>query len=277
MQLVPSSEGVTLAVHDLGGSGERVLYSHATGFHGHCWAPMATELADRRGAVALDYRAHGHSTVPTNGDLHWHGYGDDAVAVAHALDLRESLAVGHSMGGAALLMAELRRPGTFRALVLFEPIVFEVPPEPRPRPNLADGARRRRAEFASRDEAYENYSSKPPLNVFRPDALRAYVDWGFVETDHGTVRLRCEPEHEAQTYEGSAGHDTFDRLADVRCPVLVVCGHIEEEGASRFAPHVAEGLPHGELLQLDQLNHFGPMQDPALVAKVADEFFDGVG
>ena len=57
--------------------------------------------------------------------------------------------------------------------------------------------------FGSRDEAYENFAGKPPLNVLAPDALRAYVDHGFADQPDGTVRLKCRGENEARIYEGS--------------------------------------------------------------------------
>ena len=90
--------------------------------------------------------------------------------------------VGHSMGGTALVMAELARPGTFRGLVLFEPILF--PPDvnrPEGPSPMIEAARRRRAVFASRDEAYENFAGKPPLDALTPEVLRAYVDHGFAD------------------------------------------------------------------------------------------------
>ena len=39
--LVPSTDGVRIAVHDLGGTGSALLVSHATGFHGRCYIPVS--------------------------------------------------------------------------------------------------------------------------------------------------------------------------------------------------------------------------------------------
>ena len=45
-RLISSVDGVTIAMHDFGGTGSPVLLSHATGFHGHCWEPVAYALAE---------------------------------------------------------------------------------------------------------------------------------------------------------------------------------------------------------------------------------------
>jgi hypothetical protein len=78
--LVPSSDGVRLAVHDLGGTGSALLVSHATGFHGRCYLPLAHELIGTVHSVAFDYRGHGDTPRPP-GPIDWNAYGDDAVAI----------------------------------------------------------------------------------------------------------------------------------------------------------------------------------------------------
>jgi pimeloyl-ACP methyl ester carboxylesterase len=128
--------------------------------------------------------------------------------------------------------------------------------------------------FESRDAAYENFASKPPLDVFTAPALRAYVDHGFADTPDGQVRLKCEPEHEARTYEMGPRHRTFEHLGEVMCPVLVVGGNPEGNAPGALAPLVAERLPHARFVLMDALGHFGPMQDPPAVAALVAHFAD---
>src|SRR5215208_2473762 len=186
MHLVESTDGVRIPVHDLGGSGPPLLLCHATGFHGLVWGPFAARLAQRFRVWSLDFRGHGDASPPPAGPVDWLGFGDDVLAVVGDLELAHPFGFGHSMGGAALLLAEAARPGTFGALACFEPIVF--PPESRPGSgDLPGGARRRRAVFASKEEAFANFASKPPLSAFVPDALRAYVDHGLADRPQGGV------------------------------------------------------------------------------------------
>ena len=275
----PSSEGTQLAVYNYAPTSKKqpVLLSHATGFHGRVFDPVADHLQNAFHCYSFDYRGHGDSSLPQDWKANWSGYGDDALAVAHVIAAAQQsptaiIGAGHSMGGAALVMAALRAPELFRALVLYEPIIF--PPQVRvgitntgvPSP-LADGARRRRSTFASFDEAIANYSSKPPLNVMRQDALRAYVMHGF-RAQHDGISIKCLPEHEARTYEMGAIHETWNDLPKLRVPVWLVSGEVNPHTPGAIAALIANEVPGSTLVQWNDLGHFGPMQDPQRFAQL---------
>ena len=104
---VRSTDGVTLQLYDLGGDGPPLLLCHATGFCGQVWQPVADKLAPHFQCVALDFRAHGRSTRPVDRPLAWAGMAEDVIATVEAIAPdRPIAAVGHSMGGASLVLAE---------------------------------------------------------------------------------------------------------------------------------------------------------------------------
>ena len=130
--LITSIDGVTIAMHDFGGTGSPVLLSHATGFHGHCWEPVAHALNSQHHVVALDHRGYGDAETVDPTTMTWDQYGLDALAAARHLYAQHNepiIGIGHSMGGASLLMAAHSEPHLFKALFVFEPIVFP-PPDP---------------------------------------------------------------------------------------------------------------------------------------------------
>lgn len=264
---VESTGGVRLAVHDLGGSGTPALLAHATGFHGLVWTPFAHHL-DGFHAVAPDLRGHGHSPLPAGLALDWDGFADDVLATVDALGLERPVGIGHSKGGAALLRAEARRPGTFSALWVFEPIVFppHVATGPYEDNPLALGAERRRSSFGSFEEAIANFASKPPLDALAPEALEAYVLGGFEPSADGSVHLRCLPAVEAQVYRMGTAHDTFSRLGGIEIPVTVARGAAAPGTPAQLAGSIASELPAGRLEAFDDLGHFGPLEDPARTA-----------
>ena len=284
---VASSDGVAVVVHHLapGRPGAPLLVSHATGFHGRAYRPVALALGDRFDGWALDSRGHGSTPAPARWTVDWQRYGDDAEAaatwVAGQAGTGPGLLVGfgHSMGGATLLMTAQRNPDLFRALVLFEPIAFaqpdgDVDPENSP---LAVGARRRRRQFESFDAAISHYASKPPLDRFDPGALDEYVRGGFApvaaERPDGPVELTCAPELEAATFATSQAAGVWEVLPSIQTPVLVVAGRPDPNSPpSLLAEQIAGRLPNARFHLDAELDHFGPFVDPRRVAGLVRSF-----
>jgi pimeloyl-ACP methyl ester carboxylesterase len=274
---VPSSDHVSVAVHEFGGTGGPLLLSHATGFHGYCYLPIADELSDEFTAYALDYRGHGDTARPEDWEVEWERYGDDALAAARAVAPDGGLiGFGHSMGGAGLLMAAQRDPGLFDLIVAFEPIVFpprEIDPHDGTEHNgtiRSRGARKRRASFASFDDAIANYRSKPPMDAFDPDVVRLYVAHGFRPAPEG-VRLKCDPEHEARTFDASGSHTTWAQLPEIETRVVVAAGRVDEFGPAAIAREIAEELPNAAYVERDEWDHFAPFVDPVAMAALIRE------
>lgn len=263
-------EGVTTAVHDFGGDGPLLLFAHATGMHGWVWKPVADHLAGRARCVAIDLRGHGDSALPSGADLSWDGFGRDVLAAVAGLGSTEVIGIGHSLGGAALMMAELEAPGTFQRLFLYEPAVH---------PDIGvDGAQsllaardlmvamatRRRATFPSRDAALANYVSKPPMAQFQAAVLAAYVRHGFADVADepgDAVVLKCRPEIEAGIYAASYDHGTGERFHAITCPVTFAAGSATDALHHRTVDALSSQLGSSPVV-LEGLDHFGPLQQP---------------
>jgi pimeloyl-ACP methyl ester carboxylesterase len=275
-EMIESSDGVRIALHDLGGPEGRtpspvLLFSHATGLHGRVFEPMASFLSDRFRCVSLDLRGHGMSELPADASLAWSGMADDVLAALSSDGFRVGPlhGIGHSLGGASLVLAADRRPEAFRSLWLYEPAIF-----PTERGRVPDGdnpmsaaAARRRDRFDSLEQAYENYRSKPPFNQLHPDALKAYVDGGFSRSPDGSVSLRCLPSTEAEVFRRAPTSGAWDAVAALETPVALVAGRPDEVGPRAFALAIADALPQGTLVERPLLGHFGPLEDPIAMAE----------
>lgn len=258
-----STKGVTVAVHDLGGRGDPYLIAHATGICGRAYEPMAGALTDAFHVYALDFRGHGDSTDPEDGDFAWAGMGDDVLAAVDTLGVDQIDVFGHSLGGAALLIAEIMRPGLLRSAFFFEPIVMTAEYLTDRTNVMSDAARRRREVFPSRADALTRYASRTPLGVWRADALAAYVEHGFEDLPDGTVRLKCRPESEARTFECETKM-TLERIEGFAVPTVVAVGSEEPTGAM-FGQPIVDVMANARLAQYPHLGHFGPLQDPASI------------
>ena len=233
-------------------------------------------LADTFHCYAWDARGHGASGTPASGDFDWRRSGDDARATARAFGLDRPLGAGHSAGAAALLLAEADHPGSWRALWLYEPVVPDWSGVAGANP-LAAGARRRRDQFASADDARRHLGAKPPFNGFTAEALDLYVEYGFVPAPGGGMTLACRREDEAATYEGGVTADARSRLHEVAIRARVVTGSGRADARPPGMAEAAALLPRGELEVLEGRSHFAPFEDPgAVAASIRAAFATGV-
>lgn len=239
----------------------RLYFAHATGFCAAVWGPVLAELPSRFEKIAWDFPGHGRGPALSR-PLDWWDMGRFVLSQVEP----GGVGVGHSMGGAALVMAEIMSPGTFAGLVLIEPVIFPPPYEPVEHPFVERAGRRRRS-FRSRQAAWANFRDKRPFSTWHPQALAGYLDGGFrVEGDE--LLLACAPEDEAEFYRAATAHGVWDRLGEVRTPVLILASdERDEDSAGRFARDIASRLPRGGFEEVEGSTHYLPMEKPALVAR----------
>jgi pimeloyl-ACP methyl ester carboxylesterase len=278
-------DGIGIEIYEFGGHGPDLLLVHATGMCAEPFGPLAHALGHRFRCWGLDLRGHGRSGRPADGDFAWSGFATDVLTVVDHLGLRHPFGFGHSCGGATVLLAEQARPGLFRSLYCFEPVVMPdaaraVVAASNP---LAEGARRRRSTFPSAEEALANYASKPPYSELDPEALRLYVEGGFEPVppaeggDGRTVRLRCRREDEADTFAAAGLHDAFAHLPEVTCSVTFCCGEETDAFGENLMRADAAPVPHARVEVLPGMGHFGPLQAPGAVAAAVTGAFGGLG
>ena len=224
-------------------------------------------------AVAWDHRAHGESGRPGL-PLDWWDSARDALRVLGDTDA-PIVGIGHSMGAAALLMAEILAPGTLRAIVAVEPIIFPPPHMPADHHPLAVGARRRRPEFPSSEAALAHFASKPVFGQWDRRALEAYVDGGLIAEGDRMV-LACPPEYEGAFFAAGGAHGAWDRLGEIGAPVLVVAGRDSDSHPAEFAAEQAARIPGATLQIVEGSGHFLPMEQPAALAAIVAQTIESI-
>lgn len=270
MMRLTGTDGEHAVLHDMGGDGAPLLLTHGNGLNAGMWATVVPHLHDGFRCWGLDFRGHGASRPQHDGmSVDRARFVDEVLTAVNALGGEPMLAAGHSLGAASLLLAELRQPGTYRGLWLYEPVL--VPPGfPRPDSEhpLVQASRRRRIRFATIDEAYERFTSKLPFSACEPKAVRAYVELGTYPSGDDAVRLSCSGDTEARIYEAGVPI-VYDEFGQVACPTVVARGDspaMWNDIPPQVAQPIAESLGNGRLEAFAELSHFGPMENGKLVA-----------
>ena len=112
----------TLAVDDGGKNGLPVVLVHSLAGTAQQWSEQLRHLRQTRRAIAFDFRGHGRSDAPKNGDYTIAGMATDIAATVDSLGLDRFVLVGHSMGGGAALVYAGSHPDRVRGLMLIDPI-----------------------------------------------------------------------------------------------------------------------------------------------------------
>jgi pimeloyl-ACP methyl ester carboxylesterase len=255
-----------------------LVFLHATGFNALTYRDLLEPLAGRYRVVALDQRGHGLSTLPAMPQemSGWDLYGRDMLAVFDALgDGAPFVLAGHSMGGAVSMMAAEQRPDRVASLVLLDPVMptaewitrlfaprdLDARIESLP---IARGARRRRAWFASKQEAVEAYRGRGAFATWVGRFLEDYVEDGFTAMPDGDgVTLTCAAAWEAATF-ASSRHNGADLLARIRVPATILAG--ETNSVSRSADDAASRTSARRAVEVvPGTTHFLPMEQPDIV------------
>ena len=256
-------------VHAIGfGPAERrpdVVFLHANGFNARTYGSILAPLGETLRVIAFDQRGHGRTTLPTqiDGRRDWRDLQDDLLALLQALDARDAVLSGHSMGGTVAVLATASRPKRVKSLVLFDPVMVLTNEIPGSRHSpMVEAALRRRPVFASREAAIKAYRGRGAFTTWPDEMLADYVADGLVEQPDGGVSLTCAPAWEASGY-ASHEHDGYGHLARLERPTLIY--KAERNSTCRLEPAVP--TPPGGLTVevVPGTSHFLPMERPELV------------
>jgi pimeloyl-ACP methyl ester carboxylesterase len=261
-------------LYEFGGSGTVLHMAVANGFPPQTYAPLLQPLTSGYRVLSLPPRPLWTDPPPPRSIRSWHTLADDLLAGLRQYNLTDVIAVGHSFGGVASLVAATKEPSRFRGLILLDPTIF-TPFRLRVialmkalglgrRMPLVQGALRRRAHFASIDEAYAYWRRKRLFDRWSDQAVRLYAASMTRPADDGSgVELTWSPEWEAHYYS-TIMTDTwrYVRKLPKTLPLLVVRGSETETFLPPAAAQLRRLLPHMAYGEISGHGHLFPQSAP---------------
>lgn len=270
-----------------GEQGEVLHFAHANGYPPAAYQPLLARLGAHYRAYAMEGRplwpGASHAVLTD-----WRPLASDLINFLEDHLSPPVIGMGHSVGANATLRAAIYRPDLFRSLVLIDPVLFapwasvgwtliyyaglarHVHP-------LAQGARRRRRFFESKQAMFENYRTKRVFRRMDGRALQAYVDALAVPTPDGRVTLRYSPEWEERIYITGlrADLEIWRGLRDLKLPVLIIRGERTDTFLASTAARFQRKVPHARIVTLPDSSHLLPLERPEEVARLTRAFLEG--
>lgn len=249
-----------------GGVGPTLLLVHGSGANHLWWHVMLPWLRPGHRVVEMDLSGHGDSghRLPYSVE----GWAGEIDAVLQAVDARDAVLVGHSMGGKLCVAAAALHPQRVAGLVLFD-VGLPPPRSWRDRPASFEGATR---YFPTREELVARFALAP-----RQPHPAAHVLDPIAE---GSVR------HEAEGWRWK--HDrrrtpiVDDRLIGtfalgLTCPISYVYAEHSHAVDEETVEHVRTSLRAPvTLTRVDGTHHHLVLEEPERCAELVVELAESL-
>ena len=223
-----------MAYCDAGESGYPFIFLHGTGCDASDWTSVIEKLPYEQRCIALDFRGHGRSAVPTEpfglGSL-----ADDVLHLAEHLEVQNFVIVGHSLGG-MVAMEVARRSARVTGLVLLEGWT----------------------SLSSAGSAFDAGRFYGSLS----EAAIAQIQRKAKET-----RDRFLPEIWDDFWESVKNFDAYAYLEQARIPIYEVFGGMGRNDSTQKKLRIPSN-PNIEWVWIPNTGHYLPHECPIEIAKV---------
>lgn len=231
-------------VEDSGGSGAPLFLLHEGVGDARMWDPLWDQLAASFRAIRYDVRGFGRSPEPTENFTLL----GDAEAVLDQLGVGSAHVAGCSMGGLTALELALAQPGRVRTLVLLCPGIGGYPypehPDLEAQYEALDAAGDQDGLLRLSLEQWAAAGPDPLVTDMMRSAQRAWVG--------------------GEQFE-QVGEPTYDRLAELRAPTVLMIGDKDEPGLIASNEAAAGRIPGCELIWMPGVDHYPTVREPKLV------------
>lgn len=223
-----------LAYHDSENLTPPLIFLHGTGCEASDWMPVIGGLPRNQRFIALDFRGHGRSTVPTQ-PFTLTDLAEDVLYLADHLSLQELVIVGHSLGG-MVAMEVARRSSVVTGLVLLEGWT-----------SLANAG--------SAFDAGRFYGALAETAIAK------------IQQKAKTTRSRFQPEIWNHFWESVTAFDAYTYLQQADIPIYEVFGGMGRNALTEKKLRIPPN-PNIQWVWIPNAGHYLPHECPVEVAKV---------
>ncbi len=254
---------------DWGGVGNQpMLLLHGLMGHAHMWDVFALMFRERYHVIALDQRGHGDSQWSTQGAYSVDDHFADIAGFVEALELREVVLIGHSMGGRNAFLYAACFPERVQGLIIIDSRLRDSPDSRRALKQLLAGFP------IETDSLHEVVKAIQRLYSYVPDEIAYHIaDYGYTRLESG----RYVPKFDTRIIKQSrkTNHHSENMrpfVQTVFCPVLVVRGAESEFLSREEVAEIHRALPNGHFREIPRSTHMPVQENPYYLRSVVSDF-----
>lgn len=232
-----------------------MLCVHGGAAHAHWFDFVAPGLTPDFHVRSVDLRGHGDSDPVDPPSYYYSDYASDLNRLVEALDLRDFVLMGHSMGGTVSLLYAATYPGRAKKLVVIDSTV-NLSPERIAK--LRDIGSRPGRDYESKEEMVSRYRLRPGDALATPEIVRYIGSHSVRETPEGLWRYKFD----RSVYATREIFDGTPLWSDIRNPALLVRGARSERITPEIFAQVKARCPQAELETVADSDHHVTLDNP---------------
>jgi pimeloyl-ACP methyl ester carboxylesterase len=234
--------------------GRKILFIHGAGSNGHTWHRQGEAIGEHHSAIALDLPGHGRSAgvegLSTVAD-----YADFVIAFLDKLQIKSTIILGHSMGGAIAMELALRHSPRVEALILScTAAQFNISAE---RIDALRAITMGRAPQAFNTEGYSPKTVKENFDVVRE---------GWME------QAKTDPRVRYTDIVACSNVDLREQISKIEKPTLIIAGADDQGTTPADAEFMAGKILGAKKTIVADAGHFIPRERPAEYNSAIEEF-----
>jgi pimeloyl-ACP methyl ester carboxylesterase len=239
----------------------------------HSWDFVSLAMCDRFRVLSLDQRGHGDTDWAPDSDYSPEGYWTDLNAVAEALDLRDFVLMGLSMGGRNAISYAANHPGRVKALVVVDsaPIMEKAGSERMQRFVQGDDELDSVDAFVKRVQEY---------NPLRPaEQIRGSIMHNLKQLRNGNWTWKYDKVLRSPNRKPPSRDYTallWEQIDKLDSPTLVVRGGQSDMIALDTADELHRRIKGSSLATVERAGHLVMGDNPSGFESAVMEFIDGV-
>jgi len=247
-----------------------IYFAHGNGFPSRCYQQLFLALEERYKTYYIDIVGHNPVFPVTD---NWDFLVNELILSIRECTNEPVIGIGHSLGGILNLLASIKEPSLFKAVVMidspvlnrFKSHVVKLAKKVGVIDYLTPASRTqgRRQEWETKEQLAEYLKRRPLFKTFTEACLQDYINYGCEKTDTGYT-LRFNPDVEYKIYR-TVPHDLPHHKNKLSVPVALIYGDKSSVIDQFDVRYMSQkyGIPCYEMPG----THLLPMEDPKALAQ----------
>lgn len=260
---------------NFGGDGSVIHFSHGNGFPAKSYYDLIKRLLQNHQVIASHHRPLWKPETRLEELGSWHVLANDLNNFLDEEIKDKVYGIGHSMGAVATLLAAIKRPDLFKAIVLIEPVFMPshimllfnlLPTSLKRKIPIIKKASYRRDTWQTRQEAFDYHRTKGVFQKVSDEILWDYIECGTEINSDEKYTLTFSKAWEARCYILLL--NVWSLLNKCLVPVLGVRGEQSDVLLPSAWERWKRVAPSHQLVEIPNTSHLLPFEDPKAVAQL---------